>query len=199
MYASLGYCWSIIHFCWIFVFLVAVNCSSVALGNNFLYIILKELYMYIMALCFPHYLCQLYMIPLLWLWWYFWICFYLKWLVLKLIELIFTLTVISFSWSASCSILWTTLLFTLLHTSQKWFILLHFVYFFPNAGYHLYWWLEPQYLHFFPCRCFDGCMQFFPILFLIISWCLYFVKLHLTQDVNDHYLGSFGLNSFCPC
>ena len=43
---------------------------------------------------------------------------------LSLMELIFTISIlISCSWSASFSILWTALLLELLHTSLKWFIL----------------------------------------------------------------------------
>ena len=36
-YAQLFYCWSIVHFNWMSLFLVATNCSSVVIGNNFLY------------------------------------------------------------------------------------------------------------------------------------------------------------------
>ena len=34
-YAYLCYCWSVVHFGLMFVYLVATNCSIVALGNNF--------------------------------------------------------------------------------------------------------------------------------------------------------------------
>ena len=50
------------------------------------------------------------------------------------------------------------------------------------------------------CGHFNWCMQFSSILLLFISYCLYLVKFfHLTQGLNDQWLGSLGLKSFCPC
>ena len=70
-------------------------------------------------------------------------------LILKFSEFIFIVSMqFPFSWSGSCSILWTTLPLVLLKPSQKWFIMLHFAHFFPSAGHLLGSWLDPQYLQF---------------------------------------------------
>ena len=149
---------------WIFVFLVATNCSFVALGNNFLYI-----YNCIMFPSLP--VSTLYATVIMALFDdVFRFAVIMEWLVLKLMELICTMSMwCSFSWSTSCSILWTVLLFALLHPFQKCFILLHFMHFFPYAGHDLCWWLESEYLHFYLVSILNSCVQFYPILLLIIS------------------------------
>ena len=123
-----------------------------------------------MALCFHHYLCQLYMALLLQpcLMTFFRFVVIMEQLALKLMELIFSVSMwFSCSWSASYSILWIMLPPALLHLSLKWFILLHLAHFFPYAGHHLGGWLEMQYLH-FPNGHFNSNMWFHSIFLLFV-------------------------------
>ena len=104
-----------------------------------------------------------------------------KWLLLKLMEFIFTTSMRFSSWSGSCSLLWTALPLALLQTCQKWFILLYFVHLF------LYAWLMAGSIVFAILLCghFNRSMHFSPILLLFISYCLFLVKLfHLTLSIT---------------
>ena len=164
----------------IFVFLVTTNCSFVSLGNNF--------FIYIIKLCSHHYLCQLYMAPLLrlCLMMFFRFAVFIEWLAFKLMELIFT----SWMWSP-CS--WSaTWLYVVDHTASctpaHFSEVVHLV-----ARHHLGGRLELKYLHFSTwAAC--GCIPFH----LLFS-CTYFIKnFHNTQTTYNCYLDSLGLNSFCP-
>ena len=130
-------------FSWIFVFLVAANCSFPAIGNNLLYtyddimspsLSLSTLYGTVITNLSDD---------------DFRFAVIMEWLLLKFMQLIFMMSMpFPFPWSGSYYILWMALLLALLQTSLEWLILLHFIHCFPYAGHHLSWWLDPQYLHF---------------------------------------------------
>ena len=101
----------------LFVFVFATNCSIVALGNNILYVY--------NGITFPSLpMSTLYgtMIMTLFVE-VFRFAIIIEQLELNLTEFIFTILIsVSCTWSMSHSILWTTLLLELLHTSLKWFM-----------------------------------------------------------------------------
>ena len=93
----------------------------------------------------------------------------MEWLVLM--ELIFTVSMsLSCSWLSFCTRLLTALILELLHTSLKWFILLHFFHFLSYAGQSLSLCTWPQYLYFLLVSILTG-VAIFVSLYVSLSFC----------------------------